>query len=548
MSTWRRCLQQIGGRNAVSIWSWIITIPLALIVSSTYRPNVSPREILTWVGIVLAVHVFLGALMWIASKTILPNTNRPSRLVTAIGFFALLGLIRALLLQYAQDTIGISDGVFSGRLSVNVIGSVVALSAIAIVVDDYRTDTAIVRRLERARATLTRIRDTEGATLRAADLDVLAQVQAKVEAELSEAGADASKIRGIADNIVRPISHELARSNLEVLSVNGEADDPGSRLTFADAFGRLKAPSALAVAIIVEATILGAVILRFGPLTALSNLVLGGALIFTGCWLVARFLPVTGPPVVHLLVLVLALAGVGAAAAALTGFILAPIASTFPAGMIGVAGGVAGSGVALSMWAAVNAGRQARQEALAAAVSEEAAEVERLRGVIEQRRLQAARFLHGAIQGELIAAAMRAENPDLLRDTVSRRFAEYGVLSQRRAEQQVRDVLDAWATILRITFAVDPDCWNVLDSRPDRTELLVDALSEGLTNAVRHASGSAVDVCIARTVDGVTVQVVSEGAPSSLGEPGIGLSQLRARGALISLEAHEDRTEFAAAV
>ncbi len=545
---WGHVLQQIGGRSAISIWSWVITIPLAIVVSSVYEPDPSWVDVLAWVGIVLAVHVLLGGFMWVASRSFLANTDRPSRPLVAVAFFASLGLVRALLLQFAQDNVGIAAGVFSGRLAVNVIGSVVALSAIAIVVDDYRTDEGIVRRLRIARDALMRIRDNEAATLRSADLEVLAQVERRVADELSRVGADPVGVRTIASDIVRPVSHELVTAPPDVIT--GEVDDAAhrTRLTFSDAFGRLRPPSPPAVAIVLEATILAAVAVRFGVPIALANLVLGGALICVGCWILVRLLPLPRGPWARLLILAAALAAVGACAAAVTGAILDPIGSTFPAGLIGVSGGVCGIGVAVSLRAAVNAGRQARQEALADAVGEQAGEIERLRGAIEQRRLQAGRFLHGTIQGELIAAALRGDTPQQIRSTVAQRFAEYGITVERTAEDQVRGVIDAWATVLDIDDTIDPGCWSTLDEHPERLHLLVDALSEGLTNVVRHSSSRAALVTLESTNLSLTLRVRSRGTLISPRDPGVGLEQLRARGARVDLAVTPEVTQLVVVV
>ena len=93
MIPWRDRLQQIGGRNAISRWSWIITIPLAVLVSSNYAASTTLDQVVLWQSIVLAVHVLLGLAMWVAWKTVLPATNRASRPVTALVFFGLLGLL-----------------------------------------------------------------------------------------------------------------------------------------------------------------------------------------------------------------------------------------------------------------------------------------------------------------------------------------------------------------------------------------------------------------------------------------------------------------------
>lgn len=541
---WRHLLQQIGGRSAISIWSWLITLPLAIVISSTYRPGVSFADVLIWVGIVVVVHGALGIVMWIALKTILPNTDRRSRPLTALAFFGLLGLARAIAMQAVQNSIGISGGVLSERVAVNIVGSIVALSIIAIIVDDFRTDERIVRRLEQARTALLRMRDGEEEALRAADFEVLAQVKARVESELRAAGENATRIRGIADEIVRPISHALAQSSGDDLLPRGQMDNGRARLTFSGAFGRMNAPSPAAVVVLVEGTILGAVAVRFGPVVALTNLVIGGGLIFLGCWILARVLPLPRRPLARLIVLGVSLGAIGVIATAITARVITALLATFTAVLIGVAGGVAGAGLALSLWAAVNAGRLARQEVLSQAVAEEAAEIERLRGLINERRLQAARFLHGPIQGELVAAALRHDSPEEIRVNLEQRFAEYGRADRRGAKQQVQDVVDAWSTVLDIGLAADPACWRTLDGHPERLRLLVDALSEGLTNVVRHASGSTVKARITSVESGICLVIESEGTLRSVGEVGLGLAQLEVRGARISLEGAGERTMF----
>ena len=544
MTVWRGRLQQIGGRNAISRWSWIITIPLALLVSNTYAGSPSISEVLIWQSIVLVVHCLLGVVMWVAWKTVLPSTNRASRPVTALVFFGLLGLTRGLLLQLAQEIVGISGGVFSERLAINVAGSIVALSAIAVIVDDYRTDEAIVQRLARARMTLSTLLDREAAALRAADIEVLSQVQERLIRELGASGASPERIRAVADEIVRPISHELAdqATNPQVLDIDDSG--PKVRLTFTQAFGRMGAPSPLALVILVEGTIFGAVATRFGLPVALGNVALGGGLLLIGCWLIQRFLPLPQHPIGRLAALAVALAGVGAAVTELTYLVITPLSATFPAGLIGVSGGMAAAGVALSLWAAVNAGRQLRQQEMAEAVGQEAVAIDRMRHVIEQRRLQASRFLHGTIQGELVAAALRQDNAADVSEVISRRFAEYGSMPERSAQQQVADVVSAWTSVLAITFHPDDEVWDVIASQTERINLLVDALSESLTNVVRHASDTRVDIDLGLQGRMVALEVRSLGISGSVASPGIGLAQLRARGAEVRLDTKGDQVHL----
>lgn len=545
MTTWGHALQQIGGRNAISIWSWTITIPLAVLVSSTYVPNPSVVDVLTWTTIVLVIHCLLGGVMWVGTKTILPTTERRSRPAVALTFFGILGIARGLLLQVAQDTVGISDSIFTERMATNILGSIIVLSLIAVVVDDYRTDEAIVHRLESANAALTQLRDHEEEALRAADVDVIEEVRRRIESELQSAGTDSARVRDVADSIVRPLSHELAESAPLASLVEPTEIASRTKLGFSQAFANLRAPAPWAVVVIVELSVLGPVFARFGPLMALANLVAGISVIYLGCWLIARFLPLPTSALARLFTLVPALTVVGVVGSELTSLAISQLVAPYPVPIAGATMGVVGAGVVVSLWAAINAGRRARQDAMTQAVAEEAAAVERLRSMVEKRRLQAARFLHGPIQGELVAAALKGDSPEDVREVITRRFAEYGSASTAgRSEQQVNDVIAAWSAVLDISFSADPAVWRVLDSDTERSALVIDALSEGLVNAVRHSSGRDVNVALGYAESRVSIEIESQGATTSREAPGIGLDQLRDRGGEVHLSRRADRTQL----
>lgn len=86
----------------------------------------------------------------------------------------------------------------------------------------------------------------------AADKDVLDRVQAAVETALSESGATSERCRQISEEIVRPISHELAEARPATLLMPHESPERKARLTFAEAFAATAAPSPLAVALLLE--------------------------------------------------------------------------------------------------------------------------------------------------------------------------------------------------------------------------------------------------------------------------------------------------------
>lgn len=500
-------------------------------------------DVLVWSSIAIGVHIILGGLMWVAWLTVLPHRDRRSRPVTAIAVFGALGIARGLLMQGAQDLTGIGGGVFVERMGINVLGGIVVLAAVAIVVDDFRVDADIRSRLEGATQTLAMVRDQEERALQAADIDVLAKVQLAVQRALDDSGADPLKSRAVAEQIVRPISHGLVDDERELSLIPQGADRPPQSLRFTDAFAATQAPSPVAVAVLIEMTVLGAVLGRYGPIVALANAVIGGLLVFLGGVVIRRHLRLARSVLMRLLVLGIAFALVGVASSVIVSALVSRLIAPFPIALPSVMAGTAAAAIIVSLSAAVVTGRRQRLDDMAQAVARSAAEVDRLRATIQDRRSRAARFLHGPIQGELVAAALRGDSPETVQAAISARFAEYGVEPPARpSRDQVMEVIDAWSSILDVSADVDESVMKLLERDPLRMELLVDALSEALTNVVRHSAARTVSVVFGWSGARVLLEVTSVGGIEQEPNPGIGLEQMRKRGGEVTLVSHEGNT------
>jgi hypothetical protein len=540
---WRRGWDQIGGANALTVWSWIATIPLALVVSSVYVGTPTLKDVVVWTSVVIAAHALLGVVMWLAWLTVLTHRERRSRPIAALVVFGAIGALRGVMMHTAQDITGIGGGVFIERMGINVIGGIVVFSAIAIVVDDFRIDAEIRARLQEATQALGSVRDEEEHALQAADLDVLARVQLAVQRALDEAGTDASRAREVSEQIVRPVSHELAEAAIDIDLPAGSGRATQQRLAFSDAFAATAAPSPIAVAVLIELATLGAVLGRFGPLVAMANALLGGLLVLLGGLAIRRFLPLPCRVFPRLGTLAIAFALVGALSSMVVSALVSSVIAPFPVAVPGVMAGVAAAAIAVSLSAAVVTGRRQRLDEMALAVAASAGEVDRLRAAVVERRTNAARFLHGPIQGELIAAALRGDHPDVVRAAIRNRFDEYGsVPTSRPVREQVMEVVDAWSSILDVTFDIDEEVWPRIQSELARAELLVDGLSEGFTNVLRHSVGRTVGVEVRTIEEEIVLLITSLGGVDRESKSGIGLAQLRKRGVDVDLLSREGMT------
>lgn len=208
-----------------------------------------------------------------------------------------------------------------------------------------------------------------------------------------------------------------------------------------------------------------------------------------------------------------------------------------------------GAALVTSLSARVRRDQAELEAALQANVREAAAG----REALDRERAGLARLLHSGVQSELIAAALALgagtgdDASDGVREVVSHIRAE---LSAPRSEPDPADriavLVESWGSAIPLRSSFGDSVWERL-REPGRAEAVVDAISEGLANAVRHGDGSEVTLeVLPETGSGVSVVVVSGGALSSA-QPGIGLRQLAERGD-VALREVAGRVELAVAI
>jgi signal transduction histidine kinase len=194
--------------------------------------------------------------------------------------------------------------------------------------------------------------------------------------------------------------------------------------------------------------------------------------------------------------------------------------------------GVVGLTLTISAWVAASEGRADRRQALSDAVAHQARAVTELQSVVTERRQAAAHFLHGSVQNELVAASLRGDSMNALQSTVAEIFDSYGAgQSGPDARSALEGLLTSWSAVLDITVRIDDEAWATIALDPSKGALLVDLISEGLTNAVRHASAKTLTLEVSADGTGLNVRVITPGLPKVTGSAGLGLQTLRERGA-----------------
>jgi signal transduction histidine kinase len=140
--------------------------------------------------------------------------------------------------------------------------------------------------------------------------------------------------------------------------------------------------------------------------------------------------------------------------------------------------------------------------------------------------------MHGGVQAEMTAAALaisRAAEAGEPTEAILARADELVALLERQRErldaegtrENLADVIDTWRLALDIEVLIDPQSQALMSSDSELARRVVDVVSEGLTNAVRHASARTVSLTIrALGIMGMEVEVSHPGVlgPGVIGQ------------------------------
>ena len=532
---------RIGGPNAVTVWSWWATLPLALLASA-YGGALAGLPLVPWIVAAFAVNLFLIVPLVVVRATYLSSRPRPSRPALAVLTFATLGALRSLLMVGVAAAMGYGDvaTILWEWPLMGAIAGAFSLSVIAVVVDSVREHRAATQRLLALQASLRQINEIESARLVELEAEFVRDVEQRVLVALEQvrvstppSGPEAGRsLREVSEAVVRPLSHQLAAAEPWTAP---EQPAPRERWTRkVDDLVRLVGPvHPLGPVLVFEFTVLPFMLARFGPALTALNLVVGPAILLGLGLLIRRVWPALKSPWLSIL---------GLATAYAASFAVAAAAVSIMFGMLGASPLPFWSGViiypvltlAWSLLDAVLARRVELEEELAESLAQEAQAAERLRTRIVAMQRRVAKILHSVVQGELVTSAVslaRTDDPAVVTaeiDRVSASIVErlHAQDSAVDSRERIFDLLSLWSAALTVGLDADDDVWEKLDVDAALLEAVVDVLAEGLTNAVRHGSGPSVSVSLHSGATGIAVDVQSQGHLRPQGNGGLGMQTI----------------------
>jgi signal transduction histidine kinase len=533
MTAGRQAFNRIGGPDAVTWPAFWITLVGGVAGHLSAAGTVSasvPVRIL----VVLASQLAMFAILLLLRFTLLRDPARPRPWIT-IGAFILAAVVRGVVLTGLLVAIGaVDEPRWLYRIVSALLTQMVLLVVVALVVSSLRAHTRSLAALIGIQHDLadTQERIVDEVTNR--NEDALARVQERLRTELT--GLDAvqgvesvAELQRLASDVVRPMSHELAqsvpapdapRSFINDAHIGWQqvarqmVDRPPLRPLLAAAFmGLLMLTIAAGVTGSQGIPVTIAVFVSVLLWSTMANPILARALTRTSPWTALVLVVVSGLVIGYLSIFAGSL-------------FLSPTSGGV---LFIVGGGLFTSGIVLlvALVTAILRQQQTSERELAESTEHLRRELVRLRQARWLQQMALARALHGPMQSAVTSAALRLE-------TAVRAGEPSGelVTDIRRELRSVVDVLDVedmeapsldlalariegtWGGICTVASDIGASARTALEGDPIAGAVIVDLMTEAISNAVRHSGAEHVELTISEGGDGLVTLVVTNDGQS----------------------------------
>ena len=524
----------------VVVWSTVLSL---LGSGSTATGSLALRAAIACVaGLAACTVVLLG--WWL----ILGRLDGRARAVLALVVVAVAGLVRGLVVQASFVEMGFAEASAAGYVARMVpslftisFAFLVGAAGVAAVVA-YRESAGLLLAEQRR---LVSLLDASASGLEERQSDALERVQERLDTELRElaletAPSAVSSLESLAGEVVRPLSHALAR---ELPQWDVEVPEDPPRVRWVDilrdpvpsaAIRPLVLPAALLVIALPAATIV------YEPVNGVLTVVLGmavlaGALALGRSWLVHR--PPRRATVVWLaIVLILVIAALASSRAAALGERSDPSAGAIPSLALF---GVPVFGLIIAIASMMGARMREITAELESTTSQLKWNLARINTQQWEQSGRLSRALHGPVQSMLHARLLRLRKDldagevrsislvDLRRDLEEALVTALSPSHPRAVSDVLADVAETWEGVAHVEFEVSPAAASMLTADPLCTMVVTDLATEAVSNAVRHGSATTVHVTLDQEErELIVMRVVDDGVVPESGLPGLGTELL----------------------
>lgn len=542
MTRWRLAFDRIGGPDAVTWWSFWITL-VASVLSHLTSGGATTASVPVRVLVVAVAQVLAFVPLVLLRFTLLRNPPRPRPWI-ALGGFLVATVIRGVALSGILLAIGgLEEPLWLYRIAASIFTQGTLLVVIALVVSTIRAHTRTLTSLVITQRELENTQARLVAEVVDRNEETLARVKTRLADEMVALDsmsdqASVAELQRLASDVVRPMSHELAKPLMveergsAVEDVHVTREQLVSQMASTPPFRPVAGALMMALMMLIMAAgIYGA---RGLPLMLVTA---GSTLVFS--WLANRVLAHVLPRATvraALTVVVIAALVAGYLTSTAAAFVIRddPSALTIQMG-----GGLVVAGIVLLFALASAVLRQ--QVATEVALSEHTARLRR--AVVRLQQTQwfqgqaLSRALHGPVQSAVTSAALRLDaalqsgqpTEQLVRGIREDLARVVDVLDVDEAEMLDLDnaiarIRGTWDGLCQVNIEVSDSARLLLQHDAVVTAIVIDLLTEAVSNAVRHGESTTVDAHV-ETDDShnlmLTVRddghVMTQGAVAGLG-------------------------------
>ena len=559
----RDILERIGGPYAVTLRGLLLIAIPSLVPTAVYDRAVYGGSIAGWTLVGLAGTAVGGVVYLALGAVLLPQKPRPSRPVIALTVFLVAGVVRGSTIALVSVGTGLAtDYQWAFRISGGAALGVCWFSLVAIVIDAWSRHQEVLADLRRRQITAMALRaNAEERLLQTRDrirntlLSQMSTIVALLSALIAK-GGDPAAVRRVAGvmhttvaEVVRPLSHSLAESIptprvaappeplrgratrwLRAISAEALTIDPFHPVLTTVVIVPSAIPAGVrtfgAIAGVVGAGVVGLV--AFAILYAARRWHLGRRVaVRRWSWLPAAVvyaavgLSCAAVPVAASLLFGMG-AQVGWSQGGQTLFLLTPLAALGAAVVAAedrrrtLAEREREASVAQAEWAS----HRAQQEAWAASH-------------------MLARELHGGVQSELTAAALRLEawarrpDPAAMAEVLSQVTHAVDRVNQLAVEEfrtskidpvlAISAIVAVWSGLVHIDLDIDSGAEDHLSVDAAASETVIEVVRECLANAVTHGRASTVTIQVRQLRPGALEVTIDDDGRGLTAQAPVGL-------------------------
>ena len=516
MSGWRAAFRRIGGPDAVT-WPAFWATLVANLIGHFATGGVVPAALWVRLLAVLVSQLAMFAPLVLLRFTLLRDPARPHPWVALAGF-VVAPFVRSAALVWVLVTVGhVADPQWVPRALGSFGNLFIVLLISALVVSALREHTRTLEQLMAVQRDLELTRAQVKGQVELRNEEALARVKATLEREIDglESGPDAvGSLQRLATDVVRPMSHELARSVPAWRPEHGAGSIRIARAEVVRDLGQrgpfLPVVTAALMTLVVLAP--SRTFLASAGIAVIATSSLGVAVTL---WLANRALDRLLPRRTagrSLLLVVLSSVIAGLIPSSIAGVVLGGA----PGVTLAIGGAIFVAGLALlaATISAVLAQQQRTEAQLRLSTEELRSSLARLHQVEWFQRKALSRALHGPVQSAATAAALRLDaavrsgtaTPELVEEVRATLMREIDVLDGAAqpplpVDELLERLAGTWAGVCSVHLDIDQAGIRALAQDAVLRSAAHEIMTEAVSNAVRHGKAQEVDITVSLAAD-----------------------------------------------